>query len=95
MGFEGAMYAWESADTGEETTPERVMGAHGEFIDILTGKLEQHITADVAYAVWQYWRATDDDAFFHRPVPRSCWRPPGSGRRAPRRRRTAGGTSAT
>jgi trehalose/maltose hydrolase-like predicted phosphorylase len=64
MGFKGAMYAWESADTGEETTPERVMGAHGEFIDILTGKLEQHITADIAYAVWQYWRATGDDAFF-------------------------------
>jgi trehalose/maltose hydrolase-like predicted phosphorylase len=65
MGFKGAMYAWESADTGEETTPERVMGAHGEFIDILTGKLEQHITADIAYAVWHYWRATGDDAFFH------------------------------
>ena len=65
MGFKGAMYAWELADTGEETTPERVMGAHGEFIDILTGKLEQHITADIAYAVWQYWRATGDDAFFH------------------------------
>ncbi|HEY2620066.1 MAG TPA: glycosyl hydrolase family 65 protein [Acetobacteraceae bacterium] len=65
MGFKGAMYAWESADTGEETTPERVMGAHGELIDILTGKLEQHITADIAYAIWQYWRATGDDAFFH------------------------------
>jgi trehalose/maltose hydrolase-like predicted phosphorylase len=34
------------------------------MIDILTGKMEQHICADVAYAVWQYWRATGDDEFF-------------------------------
>ncbi len=32
--------------------------------DILCGKQEQHISADVAYAVWQYWLATDDEAFF-------------------------------
>src|SRR6516164_8895974 len=64
MGYKGALYAWESADTGEETTPERVIGPNGEFIDILTGKMEIHISADVAYAVWQYWRATGDDTFF-------------------------------
>ncbi len=64
MGHKGALYAWESADTGEETTPERVMGPNGEFIDILTGKMEIHISADIAYAVWQYWRATGDDTFF-------------------------------
>ena len=34
------------------------------MIDILTGKMEQHISADIAYAVWQYWRATGDDEFF-------------------------------
>ena len=64
MGFKGALYAWESADTGEETTPERVIGPDGAMIDILTGQMEQHISADVAYAVWQYWRATGDDEFF-------------------------------
>jgi HAD superfamily hydrolase (TIGR01509 family) len=64
IGCRGALYAWESADTGEETTPERVVGAHGEMVDILCGKLEQHISADIAYAVWQYWRATADDDFF-------------------------------
>jgi trehalose/maltose hydrolase-like predicted phosphorylase len=26
--------------------------------------MEHHISADVAYAVWQYWRATGDDDFF-------------------------------
>ncbi|MBX9828379.1 MAG: beta-phosphoglucomutase family hydrolase [Xanthobacteraceae bacterium] len=63
FGFKGALYAWESADTGVETTPERVVGADGTLIDILTGRMEHHISADVAYAVWQYWRATGDDDF--------------------------------
>ncbi|MBA4010631.1 MAG: glycoside hydrolase family 65 protein [Phenylobacterium sp.] len=63
LGYRGALYAWESADTGVETTPERVVAADGGFVDILCGKLEQHISADVAYAVWQYWRATGDDDF--------------------------------
>ena len=64
FGFKGALYAWESADTGVETTPERVVGSDGTVIDILTGRMEHHISADVAYAVWQYWRATGDDDFF-------------------------------
>ena len=63
FGFKGALYAWESADTGEETTPERVVGSDGALVDILTGKMEHHISADVAYAVWQYWRFTGDDDF--------------------------------
>jgi trehalose/maltose hydrolase-like predicted phosphorylase len=63
FGFRGALYAWESADTGAETTPERVVGADGTPIEILTGQMEHHISADVAYAVWHYWHATHDDAF--------------------------------
>ena len=63
MGWRGAMYAWESTDTGEETTPEQLIGPTGELIQVLCGTQEQHITADVAYAVWQYWEATGDDAF--------------------------------
>jgi trehalose/maltose hydrolase-like predicted phosphorylase len=63
QGWRGAMYAWESADTGAEATPEQVVGPDGEIIDILCGKQEQHITADIAYAVWQYWQATEDVDF--------------------------------
>ena len=63
MGWRGAMYAWESTDTGDETTPEQLTGPTGELIQVLCGTQEQHITADVAYAVWQYWEATGDDAF--------------------------------
>lgn len=60
-GYEGAMYAWESASTGDEVTPRWVPGAKGELIRIWCGDIEYHITADVAYGVWQYWRITGDD----------------------------------
>lgn len=63
MGWRGALYAWESADTGAETTPEQAIGPDRQVVQILCGKQEQHISADVAYAVWQYWRATADEAF--------------------------------
>ena len=63
MGWRGALYAWEFADTGAETTPEQVIGPDRQVIQILCGKEEQHISADVAYAVWQYWQATGDEGF--------------------------------
>jgi trehalose/maltose hydrolase-like predicted phosphorylase len=63
-GFRGAMYPWESADTGEETTPQAVIAPSGEVLKIRNGEMEVHITADIAYAVWQYWNATGDDGFF-------------------------------
>ena len=63
MGWRGALYAWESADTGAEMTPEQVIGPDHRVVDVLCGKQEQHISADVAYAVWQYWQATGDNDF--------------------------------
>jgi trehalose/maltose hydrolase-like predicted phosphorylase len=63
MGWRGALYAWESADTGAEMTPAQVIGPDHRIIDVLCGTQEQHISADVAYAVWQYWQATGDDGF--------------------------------
>jgi len=64
-GFEGAMVAWESASSGDEVTPRWLPGPNSlEMIRIWCGDIELHITADVAYAVWQYWLATGDEAFF-------------------------------
>ncbi|MES2255577.1 MAG: glycosyl hydrolase family 65 protein [Pseudomonadota bacterium] len=63
MGWRGALYAWESADTGVEATPENVVGPDRQVVEVLSGKQEQHISADVAYAIWQYWRATGDEDF--------------------------------
>ena len=63
MGWRGALYAWESADSGLEATPRHAVAADHTVIDILCGEQEQHISADIAYAVWQYWQATGDEAF--------------------------------
>ena len=52
-GFAGAMYPWESDDTGEEATPTFA----------LTGAFEHHITADIGIAVWNYFRTTGDIAW--------------------------------
>ncbi len=62
-GYQGALFAWESADTGLEATPRQVIGPDRQVINILTGDQEQHISADVAFAVWQYWLATEDADF--------------------------------
>jgi trehalose/maltose hydrolase-like predicted phosphorylase len=65
-GFRGAMYPWESADTGEETTPQAVIATNGEVLKVPNGEMEIHVTADIAFAIWQYWQNTGDDDFFVR-----------------------------
>ncbi len=52
-GYQGAMYPWESADSGVEETP----------VWALSGPFEHHITADVALAAWQYYSVTQDKAW--------------------------------
>lgn len=49
-GYKGAMYPWESADTGVEETP----------VWALSGPFEHHISADVALAAWNYYCVTQD-----------------------------------
>ncbi len=49
-GYSGAMFPWESADSGVEETP----------VWALSGPFEHHITADVALAAWQYYCVTQD-----------------------------------
>ncbi len=62
-GYKGASFAWESTDTGEEMTPFHVTLPDGNIIYILSGKYENHISSDIAYAVWKYWQATGDNEF--------------------------------
>lgn len=52
-GYKGAMYPWESAETGVEETP----------VWALSGPFEHHITADVALAAWNYFCVTQDTAW--------------------------------
>ncbi len=49
-GYKGAMFPWESAETGVEETP----------VWALSGPFEHHITADVALAAWNYYCITQD-----------------------------------
>ncbi len=68
-GFKGAMYPWESA----WSTDGEVCLEYGD-LDPATGKRrkftmpeeEIHITAGVAYAVWQYYRTTGDAEFMEK-----------------------------
>ncbi len=63
-GYEGAQYPWESTLDGGETTPDAIIHPEsGELIPVLNGRLELHITASIAHAVWQYWQITGDDEF--------------------------------
>jgi kojibiose phosphorylase len=61
LGHRGALYAWESAGTGDDVTPTHVVAPTGEVIRILVGEEAHHISADVAYAVWHHWQATADE----------------------------------
>lgn len=66
-GYEGAMFAWESAATGDEVTPRWVPGPQGEeLVRIWCGDIEHHISADVALGVWKHWRVTGDDRWMQR-----------------------------
>jgi kojibiose phosphorylase len=62
-GFKGAKFAWESADTGEEETPEWSKDFDGTVIKIYTNRQEHHITADVAYATYKYYVVSADEKF--------------------------------
>jgi kojibiose phosphorylase len=65
-GYKGAQYAWESAETGDEVTPRWVPDYKNQLnlVRIWTGDIEIHITADIIYAMHQYWKITGDDAFW-------------------------------
>ena len=64
-GYPGAQFPWESAETGDEVTPTWVphFSDPKKLVRIWTGDIQIHITADIAYAIMQYWRVTGDDAF--------------------------------
>jgi len=49
-GYKGAMFPWESADSGVEETP----------VWALSGPFEHHVSACVALAAWQYYCVTQD-----------------------------------
>lgn len=68
-GYKGAMYPWEAAwiSDGEVTPDTFGINVHtGEPMICLTGVIEQHITSDIIFALWQYYTATGDQDFMDR-----------------------------
>jgi trehalose/maltose hydrolase-like predicted phosphorylase len=63
LGRAGARFPWESAGDGVDVTPTHVHDQTGRVVPIRTGDLEEHITADVAWAASTYAAWTGDDAF--------------------------------
>lgn len=55
-GYQGAMFPWESSETGMEETPTWA----------LTGTYEHHITGCVALAAWNYFLVTRDTLWLRR-----------------------------
>jgi len=66
-GWRGARFPWESAAGGEDVTPP---SGHlgGRVVPILTGQLEEHVTADVAWAAARYAEWTARPARFGLPL---------------------------
>ncbi len=65
LGYRGAFYAWVSGKSGDELCPSFF------FIDVLTGRKirnhfndwQIHISPDIVYAIWEYYRITGDLCF--------------------------------
>ena len=68
LGCEGAFYAWVSGKTGAELCPSFF------FTDVLSGRKirnhfndwQIHISPDIVYAIWSYYRASGDWDFIDR-----------------------------
>jgi nigerose phosphorylase len=62
-GYSGAFYAWESQDKGKEAC------THFNVVDVFTGRplrtffrdKQIHISADVVYGIWEYYKVTGDE----------------------------------
>ncbi len=64
-GWQGALFPWESARSGEEETPEfaAINIRTGLRQKVASAQAEHHLVADIAWAVIQYWQTTGDESF--------------------------------
>lgn len=66
-GHQGARFPWESAASGFDVTPTSALDRTGRIVPVRTGQLEEHITADVAWAAACYVDWTGDRSFSEGP----------------------------
>lgn len=62
-GRQGARFPWESARNGTDVTPRSGCDLSGREVAIRTGELEEHITADISWAVANHFDWTGDEEF--------------------------------
>ena len=65
-GYEGALWPWESAASGEDETPQTWVNFDGTKIPVYNSLREHHIASDIAYAVLHYYEASGDEEFMLR-----------------------------
>ena len=63
LGYRGAKFPWESADTGEEECPAWTIGYDGGLTRCYVADYEHHVTSAVAFGVRQYAMITGDRQF--------------------------------
>jgi trehalose/maltose hydrolase-like predicted phosphorylase len=65
LGYKGAYYAWESHETGDEKCHSRVFrhADTGRFMINHFRDAQIHVSADIAYCIWQYYETTGDLKF--------------------------------
>lgn len=59
-GFKGAKYPWESADDGTEQCPDWTIEPDGSCYRCMVATYEHHVTADIAFGIYNYFRLTKD-----------------------------------
>ena len=64
-GYQGAQYPWESADDGTEQCPDWTIEPDGTCYRCYVAVYEHHVTAAVAYGIYNYARITGDMEFLY------------------------------
>lgn len=65
-GYKGAQYPWESADDGTEQCPDWTIEPDGTCYRCYVADYEHHVTAAVAYGIYDYVKITKDTSFLLR-----------------------------
>lgn len=62
-GYSGAKYPWESADDGTEQCPDWTIEPDGSCYRCMVATYEHHVTADIAFGIYNYFNLSNDIAF--------------------------------
>jgi kojibiose phosphorylase len=73
LGYEGALWPWESADSGDEETPPTWINFNGSVLPVYNALREHHIACAIAYGLHFYYQHTGDDGFMLEHGLRMVW----------------------